>query len=381
MYSIVDYGSMIADTVRVSAYERALRKAVRPDSVVVDLGTGTGIFALLACSLGARRVYAIEPDDAIHVGRELAAANGFTDRIEFLQNISEHVALPEPADVIVSDLHGALPLSGRYIPAIVDARKRFLAPGGTLVPQQERLWAALVEVPEAYQALTSPWRSDHYGLDMRAGRRRVTNVMTKVKISGKHLLTQAACWAELDHLTMSNPNRNALLRWNAERAGTAHGIALWFESVLAEGVVISSAPDAAPLAYGIAFLPLSEEVALSEGDEVELRLSADLMGDDYVWRWHTRVTDCRHAKGVKAEFRQSSAFAAPLPLARLRKRSSEHVPRMREDGKLNLFVLPLFDGENTLQQIAAQTLAAFPGRFRTFQQALTCVADLSEQFG
>ena len=57
MYPITAYGRMIADEVRMDAYVSALRFVVRPDSVVVDIGAGTGIFALLACRFGARRVY------------------------------------------------------------------------------------------------------------------------------------------------------------------------------------------------------------------------------------------------------------------------------------------------------------------------------------
>ena len=60
MYSIADYGAMIADDVRMGAFVRALRQAIKPGAVVIDIGTGTGIFALLACRFGARRVYAIE---------------------------------------------------------------------------------------------------------------------------------------------------------------------------------------------------------------------------------------------------------------------------------------------------------------------------------
>ncbi|MBI4588189.1 MAG: hypothetical protein HY725_05080 [Candidatus Rokubacteria bacterium] len=51
MYSVYDYGRLIADSVRTHAYAQALRRVVKPDSVVLDIGTGTGIFALLATFL------------------------------------------------------------------------------------------------------------------------------------------------------------------------------------------------------------------------------------------------------------------------------------------------------------------------------------------
>ena len=59
MYSLSTYGDMIADQPRMDAYLQALRQTVKPECVVADIGTGTGIFALLACKFGARRVYAI----------------------------------------------------------------------------------------------------------------------------------------------------------------------------------------------------------------------------------------------------------------------------------------------------------------------------------
>ncbi|MGE5462576.1 MAG: 50S ribosomal protein L11 methyltransferase, partial [Syntrophothermus sp.] len=69
MYSIAEFGHMIADERRTDAYVAALQHAVRPDSIVLDMGTGTGIFAMLACQFGARHVYAVEPGDAIHIAR------------------------------------------------------------------------------------------------------------------------------------------------------------------------------------------------------------------------------------------------------------------------------------------------------------------------
>src|SRR2546425_794252 len=130
MYSLGAYASMIADRVRVEAYAAALRKTVREGSVVVEIGTGPGIFAVLACQFGASRVYAIEPDGIIQVAREVAVANGCANKIEFFEELSDRVTLPGRADVIFSDLRAVLPLFQRHIPVIIDARSRFLVPGG-----------------------------------------------------------------------------------------------------------------------------------------------------------------------------------------------------------------------------------------------------------
>lgn len=132
MYSLHFYGQMLADGLRMDAYEAALRRTVKPSSVVMDLGSGPGVFALLACKLGARRVYAVEPDNVIGLAREVASANGFADRIEFFEDLSTNITIPEPASIIISDLRGVLPWFQQHLPAVKDARERLLARGGVL---------------------------------------------------------------------------------------------------------------------------------------------------------------------------------------------------------------------------------------------------------
>src|SRR5260370_33236526 len=116
MYNLQGHAGMIYDTGRVEAYRRALQLVVNRDSVVVDIGTGLGIFAFLASQAGARKVYAIEPCEIIAVARELAQSNGL-ERIEFIENISSRVTLPEPADEIVSDLAVAITLFAQHLPS------------------------------------------------------------------------------------------------------------------------------------------------------------------------------------------------------------------------------------------------------------------------
>lgn len=72
-YSIAAFGAMIADDVRMSAYALALERTIRPGCTVLDIGTGTGVMALLACRFGAGKVVAIEPDDVIEVARQRRA--------------------------------------------------------------------------------------------------------------------------------------------------------------------------------------------------------------------------------------------------------------------------------------------------------------------
>ena len=314
MYSLHFYGQMLADTPRMEAYAAALRHTINSDSVVMDLGCGPGVFALLACKLGARRVYAVEPDNVVGLAREAAAANGFADRIEFFEKLSTEIVLPEPATIIVSDLRGVLPFFQQHIPSIIDARKRLLARGGVLIPNRDILWAAVVEAPEQYAELVNPW-AKQFELDLSSGTRLVTNNWRKTDIKPENFLAEPVCWNTIDYHEVENRDVRAEISWRAARNGTAHGFAVWFDSELVDDVRFSNHPAAPRMIYGQGFFPFSQPVQISEGDRVTLRLAADFVQDNYVWRWDTDFAD---QKGIKASFKQSTFYGVPLSKAQLR---------------------------------------------------------------
>ena len=314
MYSLHFYGQMLADAPRMDAYVAALRHAVKPDSVVLDLGCGPGVFALLACKFGARRVYAIEPDNVIGVAREAATANGCADRIEFFQGLSTEITLPEPATIIISDLRGVLPWFEQHLPSIIDARERLLAPGGVLIPRRDVLWAAVVEAPEQHEDLVGPWK--RFDLDLTAAERLITNTWRKSYLKPEQLLADPVCWTSIDYYKIDNADIRAEISWQAARNGTAHALAVWFDSELADGVSLSNHPAAPKMIYGVGLFPFSQPVAIAAGERIELRLAADLVRDGYVWRWDTEVFA---GTRLKASFKQSTFYGVPLSQAQLRK--------------------------------------------------------------
>jgi protein arginine N-methyltransferase 1 len=380
MYSVLGYGNMIADAPRMEAYVSALRQAVKPESVVIDLGSGPGLFGLLACQMGAKRVYAIEPDNVIEVARQAAIANGYQERLVCIQDYSTRVTLPEQADVIISDLRGILPWYEQHLPSIADARRRLLKPEGILIPERDVLWAALVEAPKTYSEIVGPWDNNCYGFNLSSARRLVTNTWRKLRVTPDQLLVKPNQWCVLDYSKLESTNISGKICWTITEARTAHGLLVWFDSELSEGIGFSNGPSDPELVYGNAFFPFSQPIELVAGDEIAVTLSADLLGGDYIWRWNTHVVSNQGSGFVKATFKQSTFFGVPLSAARLHKQSASHVPVLNDDGGIEQFILSLMDGKTSLEEIARQLMLRFPDHFIDFNAALTAVGDRSLKY-
>ena len=374
MHSLHGYGMMLDDP-RAELYAEALRRSVRPGSVVVDLGAGTGIWTMYACALGARRVFAIEPGDVISLAIDAAKANGFLDRITFIQRDSSRARIDEPADVVVADIRGVLPTAERGVTGMMDAR-RWLAPGGVLIPRRDTLFVAVVHAPAAYAARVGPWETRAFGLDFSAARRAALSVPRKERFEPGDLVTPFAAWAELDYLTQTDPSVSGHVTLAATRPQTAHGLVVWFESDLIDGIHLSNRPGDPPLIYGQAFLPWPAPVLLAEGTGVEVRLRAAYTGSGYFINWDTRISD-GPAGRERVRFAQSTLDGLPLSLATLQRGGADAVVVPGPEVDIERFVLDAFDGVRSQGEIAAALLTRCPGRFRDHAEALARVADIS----
>lgn len=96
------------------------------DLVVLDVGTGSGILALVALTYGAARAIAIDIDpDVIEIVRENAERNGLADRVEAFEGTIDVVTRAFP--VVLANIEA------RVLHPIAPDLAEALLPGGLLV--------------------------------------------------------------------------------------------------------------------------------------------------------------------------------------------------------------------------------------------------------
>jgi protein arginine N-methyltransferase 1 len=347
---------MACDGVRIDAYAEAIARSVKPGDVVLDIGCGTGIFTLLALRAGAKHVHAVDPNPAIWLLPDLARENGAFERVTIHPKSSFEVQLDARADVIVSDLRGSLPLCAEHTAVVQDARARLLRPGGVLIPTRDRLMVALVESEQVARSLREGWEAfTRLGFSAEAAR---TSVLNTFYSDGSHpliasdVLTNDVGWSTIEYATYDGRILEGTADLTARRSGTAHGLAVWFEATLVEGVEYRTAPGWA-LAYGRSFLPLIEPVHLDRGDRANVTLRADARGER--WAWDTELST---RAGTK-RFRQATFLGKPTSPQALLQQSSSYRPRLSPRGERTRAILLAMKGERTVSELA-QELAAAP---------------------
>lgn len=377
VYDLLSYGWMIESESRMRAYAAAIVDAVRPGDRVLDIGSGPGIFALLAAKAGAGEVIAVDPSETVELVEQLARDNAVGEVVKVFRGVSADLVLREKAHVIVSDLRSNLPYYQGHFAAIADARQRLLAKGGRLIPERDRVFAALFESGEVYRAVETPWRSNRLGLDLSAGMRHAPNHVTVARLSGEELLTAPALVSEIDYYAVVEEPVAVDLRVTAKRGGTAHGLAFWFDSDLWGEHGFSNAPGGKETIYGQLAMPFAQPLTLFAGETLEVRFAATPVGGEYVYSWRVKAVRGGGATEVRE---QSTAFKSPIAKQELQGLGDDHTIAAGESAEIDALCLGRFDGRHSLKAIAKALQADYPQVFASLDQALDHVRRLAARY-
>ncbi len=102
----MSFGTGQHETTRLIA--KLMEKYVKPGQFWLDIGTGTGVLAILAIKLGASRAFAIDNNEwAIENATENFEMNGVSDYIDLFEADIENITLPK-SNGIVANLYANL---------------------------------------------------------------------------------------------------------------------------------------------------------------------------------------------------------------------------------------------------------------------------------
>lgn len=363
--TLEEHFGYLSDPRRTELFQQALSIAIRPGDLVADIGCGFGILGLLGLRAGAGHVWGIDRTDAIEVARETMARAGFGDRYTCIRDHSFRAVLPQPVDAIVCDHVGYFGLDYGIVETMQDARRRFLQPGGKVVPGLIRLVLAGVS-SQACRHKAENWTGGDIPREYHWLREYSVNTKHGYNFRPDELSTAPVLLGSID-LTVDNPPQfkfTASLR--ASRDMTLDGLAGWFECELAGGVCMTNSP----LAEGRidrpqVFLALDEPIALRAGDAIEVAVT--MRHEERIITW--RVGYAGGKTQTLSTWRSMILDEADL------KRNPDRVPLPGAMARARQVVLGYVDGVRTAGEIQEAVLRDHPQLLPSPAETLRFVLD------
>mmetsp|Transcript_36736 Transcript_36736/g.57707 ORF Transcript_36736/g.57707 Transcript_36736/m.57707 type:complete len:389 (-) Transcript_36736:61-1227(-) len=233
--------AMMNDFERNVFYQKALEKVVNDKSVVLEIGTGSGLLAMLSSKAGAKQVYAIEANRHMCQLAKINMENNDLKNIKVINKLSteaQHPAdVPEKANILISEIIGTLLLGESALEYVANVRNRLLTDDAVIIPAGGRQFIELIQC-EQIEDITSV--SKWGGLDLSAMnvlQDTVSTVFTKqygfrLNTVNYESIVPRTCVADIDFYK-HNPGDLPLhqkIPVKALKKGKVHAVLMYWEA-------------------------------------------------------------------------------------------------------------------------------------------------------
>jgi len=270
---------MMGDEARNAAYDAAIRAAVKPGALVLDIGTGSGLLAMMAARAGAGHVFACEAEPVLAAkAREIVRANGLAERITIIPKRSLDLRvgpdLPRRVDVLISEIVDEV-LLGEGIAGTLDhALSELVAEGAPAIPRAGIIHAMLVDSPALHER---DYVRQAAGFDVSR-----FNEFSRYSCSAAEL-------RRFDYRPLSEPME--VFRFDFTRPGivaesksiglpitargTGHALVTWFDLLLDDRQTVSSGPGSPSSHWTQVVHVCADPPVVEAGDVVSVQASHD----------------------------------------------------------------------------------------------------------
>jgi type III protein arginine methyltransferase len=266
------HARMVKDEPRNAAFQRAIERAVEPGKRVLDIGSGSGLLAMMAARAGADEVHSCELNPAVAaIATEIVATNGYAGQITVHTKNSRlldtQADLGGKADIIVSEIIANDLVSEHVLPTMLDAARRLAAPGAQFIPRSGDICVAL-----AYWGnLEHRYLGQECGFDLQLfNRLRPRRFAVQVTDPTVDLRGVATDMFSFDFSSTEEWTQRAAADL-VSTGGPVNGVLVWFRLQMddVDSFEMPFGPDASS-SWAYEFFPFETAVELAAGDVVSM---------------------------------------------------------------------------------------------------------------
>jgi tetratricopeptide (TPR) repeat protein len=266
--------SMMNDLNRNQAFEESINKHITKESIVLDIGTGSGLLAMMAARAGAKQVYACEMVDIIaDTAKKIIEKNKLSHKITILNKKSTEIEIgkdmPEKADLLVTEIFDTALLGESVLPTLAHAKKYLIKEQGRIIPYKAKIFAQLIESKDLFREHQV---TDSFGFDLS-----LFNKLADIGYFQKNLnnykinrLSRPILLFKFDfnkHFDMEN---KVHFKLKTQKSGVLHAIVLWFTLCLDQKISYSTSPYQTNTHWGQAVFIVDPARKVNEGELLEL---------------------------------------------------------------------------------------------------------------
>ena len=230
---------MMNEQHRNQAYFDALQAVITPHSTVFEIGTGSGLLAMMAAKLGAKQVNTCESVPLIaETAKQIIKDNQFENTINVISkkslDIEIGVEISEQADILVSEIFSSELLGEHVLPSLEDAKRRLLKPQGQVIPAAGSIMIALFTGDDIKRNLIV---DDSFGFNLQ----RFNSVVSNKRMIARNdleieLLSDGIAAFDFDFESNDYfPSETKSVLITVKTAGRCYGILQWMRLDMAKG--------------------------------------------------------------------------------------------------------------------------------------------------
>jgi tetratricopeptide (TPR) repeat protein len=222
---------MMNEQNRNSAYYDALKAVVTDKSTVFEIGTGSGLLAMMAAKLGAKQVITCESVALIaETAQQIIADNNYQKTIKIIVKKSTEISIgaefEAKADILVSEIFSSELLGEHVLPSLEDAKKRLLKPQGKVIPAAGSIMVGLFTGDDIKRNLQV---EDAFGFNLQGFNKIVSNkrMIARNDLNIELLSDEITAFSFDFEGESTFPAQSKSLQIKVKTAGRCYGLVQW----------------------------------------------------------------------------------------------------------------------------------------------------------